>query len=109
MAAISLAPNGLLKILGLAGRLAGKEASKEPDGVEARLSAGADSRHPSSDPASSNSTDKKPIRPVDRKPAEVDQANVDKLAEEVRKKHADLGPFKTFLHVLHPRFVDRRE
>jgi hypothetical protein len=47
MAAISLAPNGLLKILGLAGRLAGKEASKEPDGVEARLSAGADSRHPS--------------------------------------------------------------
>ena len=44
---------------------------------------------PASDPLSSNEVDEVPVRPVDRQPADLDRANVDKLAEEVRRKLGD--------------------
>ena len=41
---------------------------------------------PSSDANSGNVIEKHPSRPVDRKPASIDKAMVDKLAQEVRDK-----------------------
>jgi hypothetical protein len=41
---------------------------------------------PSSDANSGNVIDKEPSRPMDRKPAKIDKANVDKLAKEVQDK-----------------------
>ena len=42
-----------------------------------------------SDASSGNVIDKEPSRPVDRKPAKIDKANVDKLAKEVQEKLKD--------------------
>jgi hypothetical protein len=41
---------------------------------------------PASDPASSNQVDKRPVRPEDRQPAEIDHEKVVELSEEVRSK-----------------------
>lgn len=45
---------------------------------------------PASDPSSGNQTEKKPVRPVDRKPAKIDKELVDRLAKEVDKKQRQL-------------------
>ncbi len=44
---------------------------------------------PASDANSSNEVDVRPVRPEDRKPAKIDKALVDKLAEEVRQKQRE--------------------
>lgn len=44
---------------------------------------------PASDPNSGNVIDKHPSRPADRKPAKIDKATVDKLAEEVQRRLKD--------------------
>ena len=41
---------------------------------------------PASDPSSKNQTDAHPVRPIDRQPAPLDRATVDKLANEVKEK-----------------------
>jgi hypothetical protein len=46
---------------------------------------------PASDPASSNQVDKKPVRPEDRQPAEIDHEKVAELSEEVRSKLIDVN------------------
>ena len=41
---------------------------------------------PASDPSSTNQSDPEPVRPIDRKPAHIDQNLVDKLAREAAEK-----------------------
>jgi hypothetical protein len=62
-------------------------ASKQKEkSAEEKLTKTLKETFPASDPSSGNIIEHTPTRPVDRKPAELDKATVDKLAEEVKAK-----------------------
>ncbi len=46
-----------------------------------------DQTFPASDPVASNEVDEKAVRPIGRRPPLIDEALVDRLAEQVAKDH----------------------
>ena len=63
--------------------------TKQTPDTEKKLDQALRESFPASDANSTNEVDAEPVRPVHRKPAEVDQHTVDKLAEQVKRRHSD--------------------
>ena len=54
--------------------------------VDAGLDKALKETFPASDATSTNEVDRKPVRPLHRKPAKIDKGLVDELAREVERK-----------------------
>ncbi len=57
--------------------------------IDKELNQALEDTFPGSDAIAVDSTDDKPIRPVDRKPPLIDKELVEKLAEEAKSKKTD--------------------
>jgi hypothetical protein len=58
---------------------------KDPE-TERELDQALEQTFPASDPVAVADEDKEPVRPVDRRPAPLDRATVDRLAEQLDKR-----------------------